>query len=195
MEPSHNQKSKTSPSVYKIFRRLYYKICACTGVVVSIISGILLYFAIERDIALLYAIILFTYCVVSTLYYLIKYLMKGIDYVALRIDNDGIYLCAKKDEGLYVPWGKIKYVIFVVADNGSKIVIRQHNKETFEFMLTHYFHCFRPKSAINAAYKHADCKSKIREVKDCLALDYEAIMRRISKTEVKDEQRNKVTGL
>lgn len=174
--------------MYIINRRLYYKICFCTGIVVSIISGILLYLAIVRDIALIYAFILFTYCVVSTLYYLIKYLRKDLDFVALRIDDNGMFLCSKKDEGTYIPWEKIKHVIFVVANNGSKIIIRQHDKETFEFLLAHYFHCFRPKGAINAAYKYADDKKKIREVKDSLALDYETIMWRISKTEVKHEK-------
>jgi hypothetical protein len=122
---------------------------------------------------------------ISTLYYLIKYLRKDFNFVALRIDNSGMFLCSKKDEGVFLPWRKIKYVIFVVANNGSKIIICQHNKETCEFLLTHYFHVFRPKSVIKAAYKYADNNKKIREVKDCLALDYEAIMWRISKTEVK----------
>ena len=171
--------------MYIIFRRLYYKICVILGIAVSIFTGILLYLAIVRDVALFYAFIAFSYCVVSTLYYLVKYLKKDLDYVALRIDDNGIFLCSKKDEGTYIPWEKIKLVIFVVANNGSKIIIRQHNKETCEFSLAHYFHCFRPKSAINAAYKYADDKKKIREVKDSLALDYEAIMWRIAKTEVK----------
>lgn len=107
--------------------------------------------------------------------------------MALRIDNSGIYLCSKKDEGVYIPWKEIKYVIFVVANNGSKIIVRQHNKETCEFLLTHYFHCFRPKSVINAAYMYADDKKKTKEVRDELTLSYETIMWRISKTEVKHE--------
>lgn len=173
--------------MYIIFRRLYYKICVCTGIAVSIFSTILLYLAIVRDVALFYALILFSYCVVSTFYYLIKYFRKSLDFVALRIDNSGIYLCSKKDEGVYIPWKEIKYVIFVVANNGSKIIVRQHNKETCEFLLTHYFHCFRPKSVINAAYMYADDKKKTKEVRDDLALSYETIMWRISKTEVKHE--------
>lgn len=174
--------------MYIIFRRLYYKVCVILGIAVSIFTGILLYLAIVRDVALFYAFIAFSYCVVSTLYYLVKYLKKDLDYVALRIDDNGMFLCSKKDEGTYIPWEKIKLVIFVVANNGSKIIIRQHNKETCEFLLAHYFHCFRPKGAINAAYKYADDKKKIREVKDSLALDYETIMWRISKTEVKHEK-------
>lgn len=173
--------------MYIIFRRLYYKICVCTGIAVSIFSTILLYLAIVRDVALFYALILFSYCVVSTFYYLIKYFRKSLDFVALRIDNSGIYLCSKKDEGVYIPWKEIKYVIFVVANNGSKIIVRQYNKETCEFLLTHYFHCFRPKSVINAAYMYADDKKKTKEVRDDLALSYETIMWRISKTEVKHE--------
>ena len=170
--------------MYIIFRRLYYKICVILGIAVSIFTGILLYLAIVRDVALFYAFIAFSYCVVSTLYYLVKYLKKDLDYVALRIDDNGMFLCSKKDEGTYIPWEKIKLVIFVVANNGSKIIIRQHNKETCEFLLAHYFHCFRPKSAINAAYKYADDKKKIREVKDYLVSSYEDIMRNVSKTEI-----------
>jgi hypothetical protein len=173
--------------MYIIFRRLYYKICVILGIAVSIFTGILLYLAIVRDVALFYAFIAFSYCVVSTLYYLVKYLKKDLDYVALRIDDNGMFLCSKKDEGTYIPWEKIKLVIFVVANNGSKIIIRQHNKETCEFLLTHYFHCFRPKSVINAAYMYADDKKKTKEVRDDLALSYETIMWRISKTEVKHE--------
>ena len=149
--------------MYIIFRRLYYKICVILGIAVSVFTGILLYLAIVRDIALFFAFIAFSYCVVSTLYYLVKYLKKDLDYVALRIDDNGIFLCSKKDAGVFASWEQIKYVIFVVDDSGSKVVIRQHNKETHELLLTHYFHSFRPKSAIKAAYKYADDKKKIRK--------------------------------
>ena len=171
--------------MYIIFRRLYYKVCVILGIAVSIFTGILLYLAIVRDVALFYAFIAFSYCVVSTLYYLVKYLKKDLDYVALRIDDNGVLLCSKKDEGVFVSWEKIRYVIFVLNDYGSKIIVRQYNKETYELLLTHYFHSFRPKSAIKAAYEYADNKKKIREVKDWLPSSYEQIMWNISKTEVK----------
>ena len=122
-----------------------------------------------------------------TLFFLIKYLRKDLDFVAFRIDDSGVFLCSKKNEGVFVPWEKIKYVIFVVDDYGTKIVIRQHNKDTHDLLLTDYFNCLTPKNAIKAAYIYADDKKKIKEVKDSLALDYEAIMWRISKTEVKHE--------
>ena len=170
--------------MYIIFRRLYYKICACTGIVVSLFTSILLYFSIVRDIAIFYAFILFSYCIISTLFYLTKFVRKDLDFVALQIDKNGMFLCYKKDEGVFAPWEKIKYVIFVVANNGSKIIIRQHNKETHELLLTHYFHCFRPQSAIKAAYEYADDKKKIREVKDYLVSSYEDVMRNISKTDI-----------
>ena len=75
-------------------------------------------------------------------------------------------------------------MIFVVANNGSKIIIRQHNKETHELLLRDYFNCFRPRSAIKAAYKYVDDKKKIKEVKDYLVSSYEDIMRNVSKTEI-----------
>ena len=59
-----------------------------------------------------------------------------------------MFLCSKKDEGVYIPWEKIKYV------------------------------------AIKAAYKYADDKKKIKEVKDYLVSSYEDIMRNVSKTEI-----------
>ena len=147
-------------------------------------SSILLYFSIVLDTALVFSFIFFFYSIAYTLFYLIKYLRKDLDFVALRIDESGMFLCSKKDEGVFISWEKIRYVIFVVANNGSKIIIRQHNKETHELLLTHYFHSFRPKSAIKAAYEYADNKKKIREVKDWLPSSYEQIMWNISKTEV-----------
>lgn len=120
-----------------------------------------------------------------TLFYLIKFLRKKMDFIVLRIDNNGMFLCSKKNEGIFVPWQKIKYVIFVVDDYGSKIVIHQYNKENHYLLLTDYFNCFRPKNAIKAAYKYADNNKKIREVKDDLVSTFDSIMWRISETEVK----------
>ena len=176
--------------MYIIFRRDYYKLCFSLGFIWCIICGIVVYYLIvvcnhSWNFTLLMSLFI---SIIFSLYFLIKYLRKDLDFATLRIDDNGMFLCSKKDEGTYIPWEKIKLVIFVVANNGSKIIIRQHNKETCEFLLAHYFHCFRPKGAINAAYKYADDKKKIREVKDSLALDYETIMWRISKTEVKHEK-------
>ena len=171
--------------MYIIRRRFYYKTCLCLGIVICIMSSILLYFSIVLDTALVFSFIFFFYSIAYTLFYLIKYLRKDLDFVALRIDESGMFLCSKKDEGVFISWEKIRYVIFVVADSGSKIIIRQHNKDTYELLLTHYFHSFRPKSAIKAAYEYADNKKKIREVKDWLPSSYEQIMWNISKTEVK----------
>ena len=122
-----------------------------------------------------------------TLFFGIQLLRKNLDFLVLKIDENGLFLSSKKNEGTFVPWEKIKYVIFVIDDYGSKIVIRQHNKDTHDLLLTDYFNCLRPKNAIKAAYIYADDKKKIKEVKDSLALDYEAIMWRISKMEVKHE--------
>ena len=126
--------------------------------------------------------------IVYTLFFGIQLLRKNLDFVVLRIDENGLFLCSKKDEGTFVTWENIKFIIFVIDDYGSKIVVRQHNKGTHYRLLTDYFNCLRPKNAIKAAYEYADNKKKVREVKDSLALDYEAIMWRISKTEVKHEK-------
>ena len=74
-----------------------------------------------------------------TLYFLIKYLRKDLDFVALRIDDNGMLLCRKKNEEVFIKWDKIKFVIFVVDDYGSKVIVRQHNKEIHELLLTDYF--------------------------------------------------------
>ena len=94
------------------------------------------------------------------------------------------FYAVKKNEGIFVPWEKIKYVIFVVDDYGTKVIVRQHNKETHELFLRDYFNCFRPRGAIKAACKYADDIDKIREVKDSLASTYNSIMWDISEKEI-----------
>ena len=99
-------------------------------------------------------------------------------------------LCSKKNEEVFIKWEKIKFVIFVVDDYGSKVIVRQHNKETQELLLRDYFNCFRPRGAIKAACEYADDIDKIREVKDSLASTYNSIMWDISEKEkiIKEKQ-------
>ena len=124
-----------------------------------------------------------------TLYFLIKYLRKDLDFIAFRIDDNGMLLCSKKNEEVFVPWEKIKRVIFVLDDYGSKVIVRQHNKEIHELRLTDYFYILRPRGAIKAAYKYADDIEKIMEVKDSLASTYNSIMWDISEKEKKIKRR------
>lgn len=175
--------------MYIVYRKDYYKYSLLLGVILCLISWIPIYLliAVYDHSWDLFSILSLFISITYTLYCLVKYLRKDLDFIVLRIDDVGLYLCGKKDEGVFVSWKNIKLIIFVRDDYGSKIIVRQHNKETHELILTYYFYVFRPKSAINAAYKYADDKKKIKEVKDSLALDYEAIMWRISKTEVKHE--------
>ena len=173
--------------MYIIFRRDYYKLCFSLGFIWCIICGIVVYYLIvvcnhSWNFTLLMSLFI---SIIFSLYFLIKYLRKDLDFATLRIDDNGVLLCSKKDEGVFVSWEKIRYVIFVLNDYGSKIIVRQYNKETHELLLTDYFHSFRPKSAIKAVYEYADNKKKIREVKDWLPSSYEQIMWNISKTEVK----------
>lgn len=175
--------------MYIIYRKDYYKLCFRLGIVWCIISCLPVYYLIvvcNHSWSFFMIFNLFA-STTYTLFFLIKYLRKDLDFLVLKIDENGLFLSSKKNEGTFVPWEKIKYVIFVIDDYGSKIVIRQHNKDTHDLLLTDYFNCLRPKNAIKAAYIYADDKKKIKEVKDSLALDYEAIMWRISKTEVKHE--------
>ena len=124
-----------------------------------------------------------------TLFFLIKYLRKDLDFVAFRIDDSGVFLCSKKNEEVFFKWDKIKFVIFVVDDYGSKVIVRQHNKEIHELLLTDYFYVLRPRGAIKAACKYADDINKIREVKDSLASTYNSIMWDISEKEKKIKEK------
>ena len=175
--------------MYIIYRRDYYKFCLFFDLLLCPICWTIIYtvtvvFDHSWDFITILDLI---FCIAHPSYCLVMYLMylrNDLNFIALKIDYTGMYLCSKKGGGTFVPWERIKYVIFVRDDYGSKIILRQFNKETHELILTYYFYVFRPKSAIKAAYKFADDKKKIREVKNSLALDYEGIMWCISKTEV-----------
>ena len=178
--------------MYIIYRKDYYKRCFCLGIVWCIICGIPVYYLItvcyySWDFFMIMNIFV---SITYTLYFLIKYLRKDLDFVALRIDDNGMLLCRKKNEEVFIKWDKIKFVIFVVDDYGSKVIVRQHNKETHELFLRDYFNCFRPRGAIKAACKYADDIDKIREVKDSLASTYNSIMWDISEKEkiIKEKQ-------
>ena len=155
------------------------------GIVWCIICALLTYYLIvvcdySWDFFIILNLIL---CIAYTLYFLFKYLRKDLDFVALRIDDSGTLLCRKKNEGVFVPWEKIKRVIFVLDDYGSKVIVRQHNKETHELLLTDYFYVLRPRGAINAACEYTDNIDKIMEAKGCLASTYNSIMWDISEKE------------
>jgi hypothetical protein len=172
--------------MYVKYRKDSYKFVVYTGIPACILTGILLYYAIRHNLpGVELGFLSFIFCVTYTLFYFIKYLNKNLNFLALRIDEDGMFVCEKKNEGIFIPWEKIKHVIFVIdaGNRGSIIIIRQHNKETHYFTLTYYFWSFRPKSAIEAAYRYADDKKKIREVKDYICLHYESIMWNISERE------------
>ena len=183
--------------MYIIYRKNYYKLCFCSGIVWCIICSIPIYYLIVvcDDSWNFFMIINLFVSITYTLHFLIKYFRKDLDFVALRIDDRGILLCRKKNEEVFVPWEKIKYVIFLLDDYGSKVMVRQHNKETHELLLRDYYNCFRPRGAINAAYKYTDDIEKIREVKNTLALTYDIIMWDLSeqekKTRKKEQERTK----
>ncbi len=177
--------------MYIIYRKDYYKLCFCLGVVCCIICGIPVYYwivVLDHSWDFFYSLGLFL-AIAYTLYFLIKYLRKDLDYIAFRIDDNGMLLCSKKNEEVFVPWEKIKRVLFVLDDYGSKVIVRQHNKEIHELRLTDYFNCLKPRGAIKAAYKYADDIEKIREVKDSLASTYNSIMWDISEKEKKIKRR------
>lgn len=173
--------------MYIIERKDYYKFAIILGLIsCSIISlAVFLLTADGEDYWDFKSFTSFTFSIAYTLYFTVKYLRREINYVVLRIDESGIFLCSKKDDGSFIPWERIRYVIFVRDEYGSKIIVRQHNKETCELLLTHYFYVFRPKSAIKAAYEYADNKNKIMEVKDYLEISYEDIMWKISHKKLK----------
>ena len=177
--------------MYIIYRKDYYKLCFCLGIVWCIICGIPVYYwivVLDHSWDIFYSLGLIL-AIAYTLYFLIKYLRKDLDFIAFRIDDNGMLLCSKKNEEVFVPWEKIKRVLFVLDDYGSKVIVRQHNKEIHELRLTDYFYILRPRGAIKAAYKYADDIEKIMEVKDSLASTYNSIMWDISEKEKKIKRR------
>lgn len=174
--------------MYIIYRRDCYKLCLYWGVLLCTITFPAVYYLVFVE-SYSWDFVLFAglfFSIAYTLYCLISYLRKDLNYLVLRIDEDGLFLCSKKDEGSFLPWKRIRSVIFVRDEYGSKIIVRQHNKKTCELLLTHYcFYLFRPKRAIKAAYEYADNKNKIMEVKDYLEISYEDIMWKISHKKLK----------
>ena len=130
--------------------------------------GVLSYHSIARrdEFPDFLKIMLTIWIITVTLYYLIKYLRKDKDFVVLRIDDNGILLCQKKNEEVFIEWEKIKHVIFLRYRRGSKVIVRQHNRETHEifFTIDYTYERVMPRGAIKAAYKYTDDRDKIMEV-------------------------------
>lgn len=173
--------------MYTIYRKDYYKkgitsgIKACVAIGIPVFIAIFVYNIHNNEME----IMVFAFFVLFTLYFFIKFYSKSQDFLVLRIDEDGIFLCPRKDEGVFVSWDKIRYVIFVIDSYGSKMIVRQYSKDTHYFLFADYFFNDRPRKVIDAARENADDEKKVREVKDSLGLDYEGIMFTISKTEIK----------
>ena len=154
--------------MYILYRKDYYKRTIYPGIVLCIMCGVLSYHSIARrdEFPAFLMIMLTIWIITVTLYYLIKYLRKDKDFVVLRIDDNGILLCQKKNEEVFIEWEKIKHVIFLhYYRRGSKVIVRQHNKETHELFFTlNYYEGVMPRGAIKAAYKYTDDRDKIMEV-------------------------------
>lgn len=159
---------KKKNTMYTLYRKDYYRLCVCLGIVNIIIGSVALYFSNEWEYSWDLSVIFLFIAITFTLFYLIKYFRKNLNFLALRIDEAGIFLSAKKDEGVFIPWEKIKFVIFALdygLHNDTKIAIRQYSNETHYFPFQAYYLCFTPKKAIRAAYKYADNVKKVRVVK------------------------------
>ena len=154
--------------MYILYRKDYYKRTIYPGIVLCIMCGVLSYHSIARrdEFPAFLMIMLTIWIITVTLYYLIKYLRKDKDFVVLRIDDNGILLCQKKNEEVFIEWEKIKHVIFLRYRRGSKVIVRQHNRETHEifFTINYYYEGVMPRGAIKAAYKYTDDRDKIVEV-------------------------------
>ena len=154
--------------MYIIYRKDYYKPIICEGILGCIMFGVLSYHSIARrdEFPAFLMIMLTIWSITVTLYYLIKYLRKDKDFVVLRIDDNGMLLCQKKNEEVFIEWEKIKHVIFLRYNGGSKVIVRQHNKETYElfFTISYKSEFVMSRGAIKAAYKYTDDRDKIMEV-------------------------------
>ena len=164
--------------MYILYRKDYYKRTIYPGIVLCIMCGVLSYHSIaRRDEFPAFLMIMFTIWIITvTLYYLIKYLRKDKDFVVLRIDDNGILLCQKKNEEVFIEWEKIKHVIFLhYYRRGSKVIVRQHNKETHElfFTINYKSEFVMSRGAIKAAYKYTDDRDKIMEVGSFLYTVYD----------------------
>lgn len=165
--------------MYIIYRKDYYKPIICEGILGCIMFGVLPYHYIARgegeESSAFSVIIVTIFFIIFTLYYLIKYLRKDKDFVVLRIDDNGILLCQKKNEEVFIEWEKIKHVIFLHYNGGSKVIVRQHNKETHElfFTINYKSEFVMSRGAIKAAYKYTDDRDKIMEVGSFLYTVYD----------------------
>lgn len=186
--------------MYLRYRKDYYKQYFCTGIEMCILFGIASYYCIavlRNDLLAFIPIMVIIVSITAALYNLIKYLKylrKDIDFVVLRIDDNGMLLCRKKNEEVFIKWEKIKHVIFVIDRyaSKSKVIVRQHNKETHELLLNDaYFHTIRPRGAIKAAYKYTDDRDKIMEVKTNLGTTYGVIMYELHEKERKKRERER----
>lgn len=151
--------------MYTIYKKESYKLCVCLGIVHVIIGSAALYFSNEWNSSRDFSVFYLFAAIIFTMFYLIKFFRKSLNYLALRIDETGIFLATKKDEGFFTPWDKIKFLIFALDYNDTKIAIRLQNDKTHYYPLQEYFLCFRPRKAIKAAYKYADNAKKVRVVK------------------------------
>ena len=162
--------------MYTIYKRDSYRLCVCLGIVNIIIGNVALYFSNVSEPSWDFAIIYIFIALTFTLFYLINYYRKSLNFLALRIDETGIFLAVKKNEDVFIPWEKIKFVIFALDDglnNDTKIAIRQLSKEMHYFPFQEYYLCFKPRKAIKAAYQYADNVKKVRVVKHSNLVRYE----------------------
>ena len=163
--------------MYILYRKDYYKRTIYSGIVLCIMCGVLSYHSIARrdEFPDFLKIMLTIWIITVTLYYLIKYLRKDKDFVVLRIDDNGILLCQKKNEEVFIEWEKIKHVIFLRYRRGSKVIVRQHNRETHEifFTIDYTYERVMPRGAIKEAYKYTDNRDKIMEVGSILYTVYD----------------------
>ena len=82
--------------MYILYRKFYYKICICLGIVCCMMFSVLLFLSNADSISSDLGFILLLYGIVHTLFYLIKYLRKDLNYEVLRIDDNGVIICKKR---------------------------------------------------------------------------------------------------
>ena len=170
--------------MYAINRNKTYKLRVWFGLIPSIPSLVYVYLSLTRvDVWDSFSIFMmslgFGYPL-YTLFYTIKYFDKRNNYDVFKIDDDGIFLRPNRNEHVFIPWGKIKYLTFAYDDcYGTKVAILQYNKESHYMLLTEYFTFLKrhlyPRKAVKAAYEHIDYVEKIKEIKaPFLGFNYES---------------------
>lgn len=157
--------------MYTIYHNSYYKLNMKAGTIFTISMLTLFIFVKSTVINSIYFDILIgliAFGITCTIYCIVKCYNEKNNFIVLRVDEQGIFLCPQKDKGTFMPWDKIKYLTFAVTgrkfNDDVKIAIWKIDNKAYYLSLTKFFYLKPPKKAMREVYKYADDKQKIKFV-------------------------------